>query len=495
MKNPIGDQQIRLALEKMQEANIKKLFVKIHNEDQSTKNILIDETMSISHILILLFHKYHLQPTLNYSIIEDLPDLHIYRIFEDHQNLINHGLVYWSRNSSNRICFREYQNRYLIFEQPQQFFTTNEKNIQTILKDHISSETILLPDDITSTLFIKEKNRKIWKKSTCILRQSGIYQIPKASSSKRDLICVLKFDANIQLYFAKNWMEALRSPTTFGFALKYAHIQKKSNKYIHYLCANTSEEYQRWINGIRIILFGVQLHQNYQQMNQIVRDGLDNLVHLLPNQHHFNFITSTTSAMHQSTSSISLPINQIVSDTNDSQTSLVDIDSTTPTKFATYSLGKFDEDCLMDKDEEFLDRLKTAKTLFTRSSSFHSSLRYGKNGKSEQKLFRTKSTSPPDASPIKTDGSPLKRSKSNKEIHSRSSSILPFINQCLQSEKTTPIHLKTPKRPPPPPLPPKMSSSINNHIYDSLQNSPILPIKDHRTVLNTRLHSTRVTDL
>ena len=328
----------------MHEANIKKLFVKIHNDDQSTKNILIDETMSISNILILLFHKYHLQPTLNYSIIEDLPDLHLYRIFEDHQNLINHGLVYWSRNSSNRICFREHSNKYLLFEKPQQVFSNNEKHADNMLNDYISSDTILLPDDITSTLFIKEKNRKVWKKSTCILRQSGIYQIPKSSSSsKRDLICLLKFDSNIQLYYAKNWMEVFRSPTPFCFALKYAHIQKKSNKYIHYLCSNTAEEYQRWINGIRIILFGVELYRNYQQISQIVRDGFDNLVHLLPNQHHFNFITSTTSAMHQSTSSISLPINQIVSDTNDSQTSLVDIDSTTPVKYATYSLGKLDD--------------------------------------------------------------------------------------------------------------------------------------------------------
>lgn len=150
-----------------------------------------------------------------------------------------------------------------------------------------------------------------------------------------------------------------------------------------------------------------------------------------------------------------------------------------------------------------LDRLKTAKALFTRSSSFHSSLRYGKSGKNEQKLFRTKSTSPPDASPTKTDGCLLKRSKSNKEIHSRSSksslspssSILPFINQCLQSDKSTPVHMKPSKRSPPPPLPPKISPSIINHIYDSLQNSPILPNKDHRTVLNTRLPSTRVTDL
>ncbi len=41
--------------------------------------------MSIYNILIILFYKYHLKPTINYSIIEDLPDLHIYRIFEDNQ--------------------------------------------------------------------------------------------------------------------------------------------------------------------------------------------------------------------------------------------------------------------------------------------------------------------------------------------------------------------------------------------------------------------------
>jgi len=326
----------------MYEANIKKLFVKIHNDDQSTKNILIDETMSIYNILILLLHKYHLKPTLNYSIIEELPDLHIYRIFEDHQNLINHGLIYWSRDTSNKICFREYENKYMIFQEPSKFFSTNEKLQDNILIDYISSDTITLPDNITSILYIKDKNRKLWKKSTCILRKSGIYQIPKPSSSKRNLICLLKFDSNMQLYYANNWIESLRSPTSYGFVLKSAHIQKKSNKYIHYLCANTYDEYQRWINGIRIIFYGVQLYKNYQQMNKVVDDGIDNLVNILPNQHHFNFITSTTSAMHQSFSSISLPINQIVSDSNDSYTSSIDIDST-PIKYNYYSLGILSE--------------------------------------------------------------------------------------------------------------------------------------------------------
>ncbi|CAF1586818.1 unnamed protein product [Adineta ricciae] len=488
IKNSCDENEIRLALEKMHEANIKKLFVKIHNEDQSTKNILIDETMSIYHILILLFHKYHFKPTLNYSIIEDLPDLHIYRIFEDHQNLINDGLIYWTRDTHNRICFQESPNKYFIFQEPKKFFSNYEKTPNDVLTDYISSEAILLPDDITSILYIKDKNRKLWKKFTCILRQSGIYQLPKTSSSRRDLICLMKFDSNLQLYYANNWVESLRSPTSFGFALKHVHIQKKSNKYIHYFCTNTFEEYQRWINGIRIIFYDVQLHKNYQRMKGVVEQGFDNLVNLLPNQHHINFITANTTSMQQSMTNISLPINQIVFDSIDSHKSLIEIDSM-PEKYTCFSL----------------DRLNSAKTSFTRSTSFQSSLRHSKSNK----IFRTKSTSPLETSSTTNhDEIVLKRSKSTKEIASRSlptvqraksnkssstSSIIPFINQCIQTDRT-PIRLKPPKRPPPP-LPPKLSPSISNHIYDSLQDSPSSIKEDNRTVSTPRLLSPRVTEL
>ncbi|CAF3512516.1 unnamed protein product [Adineta steineri] len=493
IKNTCDENEIRLALEKMHEANIKKLFVKIHTEDQSTKNILIDETMSIYDILILLFHKYHLKPTLNYSIIEDLTDLHIYRIFEDHQNLINDGLIYWSRDTHNRICFQEYKNKYMIFQEPNKFFSRN--NSDDILTDYISSDTINLPDNITSILYIKDKNRKIWKKYTCILRQSGIYYLPKASSSKRDLICILKFDSNIQLYYANNWIETLRSPTSFGFALKHVHIQKKSNKYIHYLCANTYDEYQRWINGIRIIFYGIQLYKNYQQMTKVVDQGFDNLINILPTQHQINFLTTNSLSINQSVSNISLPINQIVLDSIDSHKSLIEIDSI-PDIYTSYSL----------------DRLKPSKTSFIRSTSFQSTLRHPKTNKSEQKLSRIKSTPLPtiDISLINNDNMILKRSKSTKEIASRSlsviqrsksnkisssSSFIPFINQCIQSDRT-PVRIKPPKRSPPP-LPPKQLPSISNHIYDSLHDSPILMHEDNRTVSTTpRIHpSPRVTEL
>jgi hypothetical protein len=133
-----------------------------------------------------------------------------------------------------------------------------------------------------------------------------------------------------------------------------------------------------------------------------------------------------------------------------------------------------------------LDRLRPSKTPFTRSTSFQSSLRHSKTNKIEDKISRTKSTSP-----IKTTDTTFKRSKSNKT--SSSSLLIPLINQCIQSDRT-PIHMKPPKRSPPP-LPPKTSPSISNHIYDSLQDSPILTYEEKRTVSTSNLPPTRVTEL
>ena len=446
-------------------------------------------------MLILLLHKYHLRPTLNYAVVEDLPELHLCRVLEDHQNLINDGLIYWPRDTRNRIRFQEVKNRYTMFDDPKNFFSfrddPNEKLMTECLTDYIASNTIVLPDDITSVLYVKDKTRKVWKKYTCILRQSGIYQIPKATASKRDLVCLLKFDTNMQLYFASDWLETLRSPTQYGFALKYAHVQKKSTKYIHYLCTHTSDACQRWVDGIRMILYGEQLYKNYQQMKEIVNGGLEKLATRLPEQRHFNFIQSTTSSMHESLSSISLPINQIVFDSVDTPKALVDLDCSSA-KQVFYSL----------------DRQKKSKTPFTRSSSFHSNLH---QSKAEAKQFRTKSISPK-----KGNDPVLYRSKSTKEISSRpssasraksntnkkdpsstekssSASFIPFIHQCLQSDQT-PVHFKPPKRSPPT-IPPKTVSSMHNHIYDSLQDIPFPITDDYGTVSPLPLPPTRVTEL
>ena len=70
------------------------------------------------------------------------------------------------------------------------------------------------------------------------------------------------------------------------------------------------------------------------------------------------------------------------------------------------------------------------------------------------------------------------------------SSFIPLINQCIHPEKTptrSKPPLSLPKRPPPP-LPKKQSSlhTIDNHIFDSVHDSPSLTNQAHRSFATTK---------
>jgi hypothetical protein len=303
----------------------------------------------------------------------------------------------------------------------------------------------------------------------------------------------------MHLYYAQHWLESLRSPTPYGFALKYAHIQKKSNKYIHYLCTHTYDECQRWTNGIRIVLYGEQLYRNYQSMKKIVRDGVDHWNKQLSEQRHLNFIQSNVLSMNEPLSSISLPINRIAVDSLVRPKTLNDIDSST-TKRMFHSLGMIM--CRARSIEPGLisfniDRHRKSKMPFARSTSFQSNLSQSKSTKFEQKISRTKSTSPTHGSSSNTHGHSLTRSKSARDIFSRSksagkshkkhdmqtngkhsSSLIPLIDQCIHMERTS-------KRSDP-------CVTTPNHVYDSLQDLPFPVDNDRRTANMSHM---RVTEL
>lgn len=131
---------IRIALEKLKEANIKKLIVKAYTDDGCAKSVIIDETMRIYDVMLMLFSKNHVRPTVNYCIVEYLPKFNmgkikqifflkrnlkiknIYsnaeRIFEDHENLVE-AMSNWSRDSENQILFTEKSDKYDLFLKPE----------------------------------------------------------------------------------------------------------------------------------------------------------------------------------------------------------------------------------------------------------------------------------------------------------------------------------------------------------------------------------------
>ena len=113
-------EMIRVALEKLKEANIKKLIVKAYTDDGCTKSVIIDETMKCYDVMLLLFSKNHTKPSVKYSVVEYLPKFHMERIFEDHENIVE-AMSNWSRDSENQIIFTEKDAKYDLFLRPEVF--------------------------------------------------------------------------------------------------------------------------------------------------------------------------------------------------------------------------------------------------------------------------------------------------------------------------------------------------------------------------------------
>lgn len=81
--------------------------------------------------------------------------------------------------------------------------------------------------------------------------------------------CLFNFD-KLDLYFGIEWKKELKAPTHSCFALKYPQVQKKSSKYIKYICCENEQDMKRWINGIRIAKFGKQLFANYNRILELI---------------------------------------------------------------------------------------------------------------------------------------------------------------------------------------------------------------------------------
>ena len=113
-------EKIRLALEKMREANVKKLFIKAFTTDGSTKSLLVDEKMTVGHVTRLLADKNHVRMEPKWVLVEHLPDLHMERFYEDHEMLVDQ-LMLWTRDSRNTLLFVERPEKYALFSRPEDF--------------------------------------------------------------------------------------------------------------------------------------------------------------------------------------------------------------------------------------------------------------------------------------------------------------------------------------------------------------------------------------
>ncbi|XP_015269782.1 PREDICTED: amyloid beta A4 precursor protein-binding family B member 1-interacting protein [Gekko japonicus] len=263
--------KIRLALEKLKEAKVKKLVVKVHMKDNSTKSLMVDERQTARNVLDNLFEKTHCDCRVDWCLYEIYTELQIERFFEDHENVIE-ILSDWTRDSENKILFLDKSEKYAVFKNPQNFYLANkgkneskkmnEKSKEALLEESFCGTSVIVPE-LEGALYLKEDGKKSWKRRYFLLRASGIYYVPKGKTkTSRDLACFIQFE-NLNVYYGVQFKVKYKAPTDHCFVLKHPQIQKES-QYIKYLCCDDKQTLHQWVTGIRIAKYGKTLYDNYK---------------------------------------------------------------------------------------------------------------------------------------------------------------------------------------------------------------------------------------
>ncbi|XP_050697627.1 ras-associated and pleckstrin homology domains-containing protein 1-like isoform X3 [Eriocheir sinensis] len=280
-------EKIKMALEKIKEANVKKLFIKAFTNDGSTKSLLVDEKMTVVHVTRLLADKNHVRMDPKWAIVEHIPDLYMERIYEDDEMLVE-NLLLWTRDSKNKLLFLERPDKYDLFLRPEHYIligSSSQKNADlddegrnTLVEEFFSSTGVGVPE-VEGHLFLKSEGKKVWKKYYFVLRASGLYYCPKGKSSRssKDLVCLTTLEVN-QVYYGVGWKKKYKAPTDWCFAVKHPHLQTKSCKYIKYLCSEDPQTLSQWVMGIRIAKSGRRLLDNYRALvEDLAQEDIDML--------------------------------------------------------------------------------------------------------------------------------------------------------------------------------------------------------------------------
>ncbi|KAK3587966.1 hypothetical protein CHS0354_014483 [Potamilus streckersoni] len=272
--------KIRIALEKIKEAKIKKLFVRAFAKDGSSKSILVDEKMTIAEVIQILSDKNHIRLNTEMAVVEHMPELFMERILEDHDSLVE-NMVMWTRDSKNKVVFESRTEKNDLFKCPEKYLLVSSssekgasldpKRRENLIQEFFSGQGVQVPE-VEGVLYLKSDCKKAWKKFFFVLRSSGLYYNPKGKVSKalKDLTCLVQFDY-VDIYRGLGWKKKYHSPTDYCFALKHPQIQKKTSKFIRYMCAENKAALDQWIMGIRVAKYGKQLLTNYENLQKNIQ--------------------------------------------------------------------------------------------------------------------------------------------------------------------------------------------------------------------------------
>ncbi|XP_055841452.1 abnormal cell migration protein 10 isoform X1 [Episyrphus balteatus] len=305
--------KIQLALHKLEHASIRRLFVKAFTADGASKSLLVDERMTCGHVTRLLADKNHVKMQTHWALVENLSDLQMERLFEDHELLVD-NLMTWNSDSKNKVMFLQRPDKIALFNMPEKFLpgtqmapgSEHDEQTRTMLLEEFfeSSGQHIQLDGL---LYMKNDSKKGWKRYHFVLRTSGIYYFPKEKTkSPRDLMC-LTLLTGYNVYRGLGWKKKFKSPTEYAFGLKSSIDSSpgKTCRSLKMLCAEDSETMEKWVTAIRIAKYGKQLWENHKTLlDEINRTDLNNFS---SSNRSDSIISIASTVPSQSGSNISVP--------------------------------------------------------------------------------------------------------------------------------------------------------------------------------------------
>ncbi|XP_067636493.1 ras-associated and pleckstrin homology domains-containing protein 1 isoform X2 [Eurosta solidaginis] len=263
--------KIQLALHKLEHPSIRRLFVKAFTSDGASKSLLVDERMTCAHVTRLLADKNHVQMQANWALVENLGDLQMERLFEDHELLVD-NLMTWNSDAGNRVLFQQRSDKVSLFAKPEIYLpgpqmapgSQHDEHTRAMLLEEFFETNSQLQVD--GPLYMKADSKKGWKRYHFVLRSSGLYYFPKEKTKNtRDLACLTLF-SGYNVYRGLGWKKKWKAPTdyTFGFKSEVDSSLGKTCRTLKMLCAEDLETMEKWITAIRISKYGKHLWENHK---------------------------------------------------------------------------------------------------------------------------------------------------------------------------------------------------------------------------------------
>ena len=122
-------EKIKIAIEKIKEASVKKLFIKVFTSDGSAKSLLVDEKMTVAQVTRILAEKNHVTLDPKWALVELVPDLYMERVYEDNELLVENCLL-WKVDSKNTLWFIELPEKIDLFLRPEVYLLGSSSSQQ-----------------------------------------------------------------------------------------------------------------------------------------------------------------------------------------------------------------------------------------------------------------------------------------------------------------------------------------------------------------------------